>query len=94
MRAWEVLNRAENRWDATKHRVWKAAGWTPWEFMEGWKYVRVKAALATIGRAGWGADESAADLEHFVPRRLVVEAMDRAEEVWASRRRFSLQSKT
>ena len=34
MRAWEVLNRAENRWDATKHRVWKAAGWTPWEFTD------------------------------------------------------------
>ena len=94
MRAAELLNRAENRWDATKYRVWTAAGWTPGEVLEAWKYGRVQAALATIGRAGWGADESAADLEHFVPRRLVVEAMDRAEEVRAARRRFSLQSKT
>lgn len=76
-----ALNDALNRWDAVKWRIWKAVGNTEFEQCPGWIYSRVCAALATIGRNGSGADVSAADLELFVGRPLVAEAMEKADIV-------------
>ena len=79
--SFEALNRALSRWDAAKWRIWTAAGRTAFDPVPDWAYHRIKAALATIGRCGWGADDSVADLELFVPRPLIVYAMDKAEVV-------------
>jgi len=76
-----ALNSALNRWDAVKWRIWKAVGNTEYERCDGETYRRVCAALATIGRNGSGADVSAADLELFVGRPLVAEAMEKADVV-------------
>lgn len=76
-----ALNSALNRWDAVKWRIWKAVGYTEWQRCDDETFRRVCVALATIGRTGSGADVSASDLELFVGRPLVAEAMEKADIV-------------